>query len=236
MNLIQGAMSKADLKIDWATYKAAKFACQNWHYSKCMPKFKQVWIGAWEKGEFKGIISFGRSSTPYLGTSYGLDTTECAELTRIAMRNHDCQISRMMAIAIKLLKKQSIGMRLIVSLADSKQNHHGGIYQATNWIYIGKSSPCTQYFYRGKWRNDSPLMRDMKRNPSLKYLLPKRKIDGKHKYLMPLDKEMRQQILPLSKPYPKRVRSDTSDTLGIPAEKGRCNSDPDAPNSKEGSQ
>lgn len=34
----------------------------------------------------------------------------------------------------------------------------------------------------------------------------------KHKYLMPLDSEMRNQILPLSKPYPKRAGSDTLDT------------------------
>jgi hypothetical protein len=27
---------------------------------------------------------------------------------------------------------------------------------------------------------------------------------GKYKYLMPLDKKMRQRVLPLSKPYPKK--------------------------------
>ena len=28
----------------------------------------------------------------------------------------------------------------------------------------------------------------------------------KHRYLMPLDAEMKERILPLSKPYPKRVK------------------------------
>ena len=28
--------------------------------------------------------------------------------------------------------------------------------------------------------------------------------EGKHKYLMPLDKKMRKLILPLAKPYPKK--------------------------------
>jgi hypothetical protein len=35
---------------------------------------------------------------------------------------------------------------------------------------------------------------------------------GKHRYLMPLDNEMRKQILPLAKPYPKRASSETRDT------------------------
>ncbi len=34
----------------------------------------------------------------------------------------------------------------------------------------------------------------------------------KHKYLMPLDTEMRKRIVPLSKPYPKRAGGDTTDT------------------------
>jgi hypothetical protein len=47
------------------------------------------------------------------------------------------------------------------------------------------------------------------------------KTEGKHRYLMPLDNEMRQRILPLAKPYPKRAGSDTKDTAGHhPAEGG----------------
>ena len=36
----------------------------------------------------------------------------------------------------------------------------------------------------------------------------------KHKYLWPLDDEMRKKILPLSKPYPKRASSIGVDALG----------------------
>lgn len=47
-----------DLKIDWATYAAAKYACENWHYSKSIPKSKLVKIGAWEDGSFIGVVIF----------------------------------------------------------------------------------------------------------------------------------------------------------------------------------
>jgi hypothetical protein len=34
---------------------------------------------------------------------------------------------------------------------------------------------------------------------------------GKHKYLMPLDKDMSAKIAPLAKPYPKRVKKQDSE-------------------------
>ena len=200
-------MSKndVDLKVDWATHAAAKYACENWHYSGCTPKFKQVWIGVWEDSAFIGIVSFGRSSTPYLGDAYGLSTIEAAELTRIALTRHKSPVSRIMAQSIRMLKKQSPGIRLLVSLADPEHGHHGGIYQATNWVYTGRSASNTQYYFRGKWRNDSPLMRYLQKNPGERKTLKKRNVPGKYKYLYPLDKEMRKQIEPLRKPYPKKV-------------------------------
>jgi len=216
---------KPKLKIDWATHEAAKYACENWHYSKCTPKFKQVWIGAWEDDRFIGILAFGRSSTPYLGDAYNLTTVECAELTRVALRGHKTPVSKILSIAVKMLKKQSPGMRLLVSLADTMQGHHGGIYQATNWIYIGSSSSNTQYFFREKWRNDSSLMRYLQKNPEAKKSLLSRKIPGKHKYLLPLDDEMRIKIAPLAKPYPKRQKQ----AMTVPTEQRRRDTDPDAP-------
>ena len=44
-----------ELKIDWATHKAAKYACENWHYSKCLPSGKTVKLGVWEDNNFIGI-------------------------------------------------------------------------------------------------------------------------------------------------------------------------------------
>lgn len=216
-------MNKNDLRIDWATYEAAKYACENWHYSRCTPKSKQAWIGVWEREKFIGIVSFGRSTTPYLGDAYGLKTTECVELTRIALRKHESSVSRIMAIAFKLIKKQSPGLRLLISLADPSQGHIGSVYQAANWIYVGRSSKCLQYFYNGKWRNDTPLHKLLVAKPSLKSRLKTREIEGKYKYLMPLDNEMRKRILPLAKPYPKRASSADSGTPGIQPGGGGAN-------------
>lgn len=42
-------------------------------------------------------------------------------------------------------------------------------------------------------------------------------VHGKHRYLMPLDAEMREQIAPLAKPYPKRPKDQD---LANPAKLG----------------
>lgn len=207
MSEVWSFMGKVDLKIDWATHEAAKYACLHWHYSGCIPKSKLVKIGVWENDVFKGVIIFSYGATPDLVKPYGLSMIEGCELTRIALRDHFTPVSRMISIALKFLKKNSPGLRLVVSFADPNENHHGGIYQATNWIYTGRSQGC--YFYRDKhgkiWHP-----RNVSENLSLsgKCIKPSQceKIwkEGKHRYLMPLDDEMRKRIEPLRKPYPKR--------------------------------
>ncbi len=44
---------------------------------------------------------------------------------------------------------------------------------------------------------------------------------GKHRYLMPLDPEMRAKILPLAQPYPKRPKQATPGTTGEAAGQNR---------------
>lgn len=209
-------MSKADLRIDWATHEAAKFACEHWHYSGCMPAGKLVKVGAWECGKFIGVVLFGRGANNNIGSPYNLNQVHCCELVRIALTKHESAVSRIAAMAIRFLKSQSPDIRLVISYADPLHGHHGGIYQAGNWVYVGKSEAQQGVMYKGKImhkRTANALfgtIKGMKKSP----------IMWKHKYLMPLDTEMRKRIMPLSKPYPKRASSETSDTAGSQPEKG----------------
>ncbi len=220
-------MSKSDLKIDWATHEAAKYACEHWHYSGCIPKSKLVKIGVWECGKFIGVVVFGVGATSALVKKYGLRMDEGCELVRVALTAHKNAVSRIVSVAIRFLKRANPGLRLVVSFADPENGHHGGIYQAGNWLYCGKSAASDEYIYKGKrWQGRSfrHSFKGMENHPSV------RKVKGssKHRYLMPLDDEMRKQIEPLRKPYPKRVTSAESGTPGIPVGKGRCNSDRNA--------
>lgn len=71
--------SNEEAKLDWCSFEAAKFACENYHYSKVVPAGKLVKIGVWERGQFKGCILFGRGANNNLGKPYALSQSECAE-------------------------------------------------------------------------------------------------------------------------------------------------------------
>jgi len=203
-------MDKKILKIDWASYQSTLYACTNWHYSKSIPVPPLIKIGVWENNKFIGVVIFSRGASPKLVRPYGLTQTEGVELSRIALTNHVTPVSRIVKIAIKFLLLKSPGIKLIVSFADSEQGHRGGIYQAGNWIYSGKTKTTKQYLLNGKKlhsrqvsitgrRKQFGVVRAVYRPDQLTVKV----CEGKHRYLMPLTKEMREKIKHISKPYPK---------------------------------
>ena len=226
-------MGKADLRIDWATYEAAKYACENWHYSGCLPSSlqKRVAIGAWENKKFVGVVVFGHGANPQIGSPYQLTINECVELTRIALKpNHTSQVSRIVRLALKFIKESQPKLRLIVSYADQAQGHHGGVYQAGNWIYVGSMKGVPSLLYKGKVWHAKALRTSL---PNLKHSdssVIKVPAGDKHKYLMPLDDEMKKRILPLAKPYPKRAKQAMAGDH--PAQR-QGSTDPHAPISKQ---
>jgi len=228
-------MAKADLRIDWATHAAAKYACENWHYSGCMPAGKLVKVGAWEGGKFIGVVLFGRGATPNLGRPYNLGQDECVELTRVALTKHETAVSRIVALALKFLSRVATNVRLVVSFADRSQGHHGGIYQAGNWVYNGQGATSRFWMVNGRITHPRTVIERGGSNS----LAGARNMDatasavmvpGKHRYLMPLDADMRAQIAPLSKPYPKRVKQAMADDQ-LAQRQG--STDPHAPNTAD---
>ncbi len=208
--------NKPALKIDWATYEAAKFACEKWHYSKCIPKSKLAKIGVWENDKFIGVVIFGVGATSDLVKRYGLRMEQGCELVRVALTKHQSPVSRIVAISMRYLKTQFPNLRLVVSFADPSHGHHGGIYQAGNWIFNGTSQSSDEYIYKGKrWQGRSfrNSHKGMEKHPDVQIV----KGSSKYRYLMPLDDDMRKQIMPLAKPYPKRVKKLDSEN---PSEQG----------------
>jgi len=208
---------KVNLKIDWASYEASKYACENWHYSKTIPVGKLVKVGAWENDKFIGVVIFGRGANNNMLKPFGLNADEGCELVRIALKRHETYVSKILAFAIKFLKKQSPELRLIVSYSDADQNHHGGIYQATNWIYNGKTAETVSYVDKDgrSWhaRNVGPRVDHDKQISAVRSQCRVVKNPGKHRYLMPLDDNMRKQVQQLAKPYPKRMKQAMIDTI-----------------------
>lgn len=222
------------LKIDWATFEAAKFACEHWHYSGVIPVGKLVKVGAWENGKYIGVVLFGRGANNNMLKPFGLKADEGCELVRIALTKHETPVSKIMALALKFLKKSNPNLKLVVSYADADQGHHGGIYQATNWIYTGLMNQGSMgaFIINGKKVHPKSVhSKGVKQNIDAvrKHLDPKAEIfytKGKHRYLMPLCDSIKQSILKLKKPYPKR---HTKASSGDQLEMRRGSTDHDAP-------
>ncbi len=227
-------MSKVDLNIDWATHEATKYACEHWHYSKSVPVPPLVKIGVWENSRFVGVVIFSRGANNNLLKPFYISQTEGCELTRIALTSHASAVSRIVRLAIMFLKKNSPNLRLIVSFADPSEGHHGGVYQAGNWVYTGQQPPTIEYIAPdGKQWHGRMVSKDGKIKVQGVYrkcwrydqCIPIQK-SGKHRYLMPLDNEMRNQVSLLAKPYPKRPKQAMA---GDHSEQRWCDTDPDAP-------
>lgn len=171
-------------------------------------------VGVWEQEKFIGVIIFSLGACAQIGRPFGLEMTQVCELTRVALTKHECQVSQVLAKAIQMLRDTNPGLQLIVSYADANQGHHGGIYQATNWIYIGDYSNQLGIRLKGKLvhpRSVSSRYGIAKIDWLQKHVDPNaERVRGKpkHKYIMPLNKKARRQVKHLSKPYPSRLTND----------------------------
>ena len=114
------------------------------HYAKRMPSISYS-FGLFEKSKLVGVITYGKPPSPSLckgimGEEY---SDLVIELNRLVLLNNKRnEASILISKSFKLLPKPLI----IVSYADTEQNHLGIVYQATNFLYTGLSDK------RKEWR------------------------------------------------------------------------------------
>lgn len=228
-------MSSIPVRCDWATHAAARYAVRHWHYSRSMPCGRSIKVGVWEGEKFIGAVIFARGASAQLGKPYGLQQTEVCELCRIALTTHVTPVSRIVRFAVRLLLQQSPGLRLIVSFADPERGHHGGIYQAGNWIYTGPVKSSVLYRVNGKIVHrramEPPFGANKDAASAARFARQRAAAErvtsaDKHRYLMPLDDAMRARVQSMAQPYPKRPKHAMA---GTPPAQRRGSTDPAAP-------
>lgn len=219
------------LLVSPCSHAAAVYAVKHWHYSQTFPVSKSYKCGVWEDEQFIGAVLFAWGSNPNLAGSFNLDMTECVELVRVALRDHTSFVTNIVAQSLKILKKNNPGLRLVVSYADPHRNHHGGIYQAGNWIYAGLTPQKHDYIMPdGKVLNRRAYtgMNFGRAKMQIPAEAEKINMPGKHRYLYPLDRGMRRQILPLSLRYPHAVEGSEV-SRDASSDQGQVRSLPTAP-------
>lgn len=200
--------STEKVTVDYCSVEAARYGCENWHYSQKLPAGKNLYIGAWEKENFKGCIVYGDSASPELYSPYGLNQRDGCELRRVAFRNHDKPISFYLSKSRQLLTEKCPDLKIIISFADQNQDHLGKIYQPDNWYYLGETGKQTKYKVNGKKTHSRVLSH---RYGTTKFEWIKENVDpnaekvqepGKHRYAYPLTKPIRYKLKNIKKSYP----------------------------------
>jgi hypothetical protein len=110
----------------------------NRHYAHRLPSITHA-FGLICDGDLVGVCTYGTpaSSTLCRGVCGDEHQRRVLELNRLVLlRNLPNEASRLVAGSLRLLPRPSI----VVSYADTSQQHLGIVYQATNFIYTGLST------------------------------------------------------------------------------------------------
>lgn len=172
------------------------------HYLQRMPPLS-IAFGAFFLNKLVGVMTFGKPPSNSLckGVCGDFFSSKVYELNRLytideAPKNLE---SKFISYALKELKKKNW---VIISYADESMGHSGYVYQATNWIYTGKSAKRTDVYVGegGHSRTYSKYQQD--------FVLRKLR-STKHRYLYICgDKRFKKEVLknlkyPIVEEYPK---------------------------------
>lgn len=117
------------------------------HYAKRICSVSYA-FGLIHDGKIVGVCCFG------FPPNYNYNDGKCIfntmkvktlELNRLVINTYNVKnlLSYFVSQCIKMLPTPMA----LVSYADPNQNHHGFIYQATNWLYTGESTPKKKYVF-----------------------------------------------------------------------------------------
>lgn len=151
----------------------------NKHYAKRIPSISYA-FGLYIDNVLEGVCTFGKPPSPALcvGVCGEHNSKYVYELNRL-ITNDDLPKNSLSFFVSKCLKM--LPPLIIVSYADSSQNHNGYIYQATNWLYTGLSAKRTE---RYDVKNPNKHSKSVTENKNLNYKdLAVRERPQKHRYI-----------------------------------------------------
>lgn len=127
-----------------------KTNCKEWllkkHYAKRMAPIECCFGLFDSENILQGVCTFGTPASNPLRNLWQ-NEFKLMELNRLVVNEGLIRnvLSYFVGNSLKLIPKPTV----IVSYADTEQNHHGYIYQATNWFYTGLSAKRTDWKIKG---------------------------------------------------------------------------------------
>ena len=132
------------------------------HYAKRFPPISFA-FGLYEENVLVGVCTYGIPSSATLreGIAGSENAKFVLELNRLCIESKNKNAaSFLVGRSLRLLPKPSI----VVSYADTAQNHVGYVYQACNFMYTGLSAKRTDWKIKGMEHLHSQTIVDMSKN------------------------------------------------------------------------
>ena len=130
-----------DYEVQQIPYEATKPFILELHYSKRMPSISYAY-GLFRNNMLVGMVSYGSPASPSLckGICGEEHRHNVIELNRLVLKdNLPNEASFLVSRSLKLLPKPKV----VVSYADTAQDHAGIIYQACNFLFTGTTKART---------------------------------------------------------------------------------------------
>jgi len=138
--------NNGDLRIHQIQVKDTHEFILNMHYAQRLPSISWA-FGLFYKNILVGVCTFGKpASNPLcVGVCGKEHSKKVYELNRLIVKEGlpKNSLSIFVSNCLKMLKEEDL---IIVSFADEGIGHHGYIYQATNFIYTGKTTERTDKY------------------------------------------------------------------------------------------
>ena len=183
------------------------------HYAKRIPSISYA-FGLYEEGKLVGVCTYGTPSSSTLrdGIAGPENAQYVLELNRLCIDSKNKNAASMLVgRSLQMLPKPSI----VVSYADTAQEHVGYVYQACNFIYTGLSAKRTDWKIKGMEHLHGQTIADISRgcNGSRSDFMREKFGDDfyledrarKHRYIFVTgkSKKLKQSIKYKQEPYPK---------------------------------
>ena len=192
-----------ELKISICELNGIRSFIETHHYSRNINGVKITYCFKVEYGDkLVGAVLFGAMSTT-AWKKFSTKEKDVLELRRLVLLDDagkNCE-SRVIGFCLRHIKKNDKSVKIIVSYADPNHGHSGLIYRASNYKYLGKSSPDKGYVdketgklyhsralrtkYKGKYKPFVEKLRNKKENG----LLEEISLQGKHCFIFKLHED-----------------------------------------------
>ena len=176
-----------------------------------MPGGTQLTFGVFAREYLRGAITIGVGPKNAHSLVEGAEPSDCATLSRLWLADElpSNSESRVIGYLLRALKRDT-DLKFLISYADPSQGHMGTIYQATNWLYTGRSGAMPLYdLGDGIPRHSRSLAQTYGTHSKKNFeangidvrTIPQ---EAKHRYLIFLDQSWRSRLRVPTLAYPKK--------------------------------